>query len=297
MNRRDAIRLLGAASAGAWLAAGQAGFSLSGMADEDAMPPLAPGAPTSAERVALIESFKEKSAGLEKGYQARIYKGDFKMPYQIYRPAAKGKLPLVVYLHGSGGQGDDNEKQLAFGNIFGTRVWLLPDNQKQFPSYVLAPQTDRGWARYDMSAGSQGPAKLLPGMGDGNLMVLEIIKDLLREFNIDERRIYVTGQSMGGLGVWNIVSNRPRFFAAAVPVCGARGVDDGSKSPQTPLWAFHGSADQVVPVTNTRDRIDARRRAGGHPLYTEYAGVDHNVWEWAYTEPELVKWVFAQKRT
>jgi predicted peptidase len=175
-------------------------------------------------------------------------------------------------------------------------VWLLPENQKQVPCYVIAPQTDRGWARYDMPVGPQGPPELLPGMGDGNQMVLEIIKELLREFNIDDRRVYVTGQSMGGLGVWNIVSNRPGFFAAAVPVCGARGVDDGSRSPQTPMWVFHGAADQVVTVAISRDRVAARRKAGGHPLYTEYVGVDHNVWEWAYTEPELVKWVFAQKR-
>jgi predicted peptidase len=63
------------------------------------------------------------------------------------------------------------------------------------------------------------------------------------------------------------------------------------------MWAFHGAADQSVPVAITRQRIAARRKAGGRPLYTEYAGVDHEVWEWAYTEPELVKWVFAQQRS
>ena len=295
MTRRDAVRCLGAAAAGALLA-GFAQSLPSAWASEHDSPALAPGAPNSPERTALIEAFTQKSAGLEKSYEARIHKGDFAMPYRLFRPALKEKLPLVVFLHGSGGQGDDNEKQLGLGNVFGTRVWLLPENQKQFPCYVLAPQTDRGWARYDMSAGPQGPPKILPGVGDGNRAVLEIVAALQREFSIDERRIYVTGQSMGGLGVWNIVSNRPNFFAAAVPVCGARGVDDGSASPKTPLWAFHGAADQVVPVSMTRDRIAARKKAGGHPLYTEYAGVDHNVWEWAYTEPALVKWVFEQRR-
>lgn len=298
MNRREAVRLLGGASAAAWATAQTSlslAFTEAAFAKAAPTPPLAPGAPNSSERLALIDSFKQKSAGLEEKYEARVFKGDFTMPYRLFRPSAKGKLPLVVYLHGSGGQGDDNRKQLGFGNIFGTRVWLLPDNQKKFPCYVIAPQTDRGWARYDMSVDPQGPPKILPGMGDGNQMVLNIIKALTREFSIDERRIYVTGQSMGGLGVWNIVSNRPGFFAAAVPCCGSRGVDDGSGSPQTPVWAFHGAADTVVPVAISRDRIAARRKAGGDPLYTEYAGVDHNVWEWAYTEPELMKWVFAQR--
>lgn len=299
MNRREAVRLLGGASAAAWVAA-QTSLNLSIVpavfAKGAPTPPLAPGAPNSPERLALIEAFKQKSQGLEEKFEARVYKSSFKMPYRLFRPSASGKLPLVVYLHGSGGQGDDNLKQLEFGNIFGTRVWLLPDNQKKFPCYVIAPQTDRGWARYDMSAGPKGPARILPGIGDGNEMVLNIIKALQREFSIDERRIYVTGQSMGGLGVWNIVSNRPGFFAAAVPCCGSRGVDDGAGSPQTPVWVFHGGSDQVVPVSISRERVAARRKAGGEPLYTEYAGVDHNAWEWAYTEPELVKWVFAQKR-
>ena len=259
-------------------------------------PSLAPGAPSSPERVALIDTFKEKSAGLEKLYEAHVYKSDLTMPYRLFRPTATGKLSLVVYLHGSGGQGDDNLRQLGLGNVFGTRVWLLPENQKQFPCYVLVPQTDRGWARYDLTGDPQGPPKILPGLGDGNRLALEVIDSLRRELPIDDRRIYVTGQSMGGLGVWNIIAGRPNFFAAAVPCCGSRGVDDGTGSVATPLWAFHGAADQVVPLSITRDRIAARRKAGGHPLYTEYDGVDHNVWEWAYTEPALVKWVFAQWR-
>jgi predicted peptidase len=220
------------------------------------------------------------------------------MPYRLFRPEAKGKLPLVVYLHGSGGLGDDNEKQLGLGNIFGTRVWLLPENQKNFPCYVLVPQTDRGWANYDLSQQNEGPAKVLPGLGDGSRLALEIIEAMRKEFaQIDERRIYVTGQSMGGAGVWNVITHRPKFFAAAVPCCGSASTEDGTGSIDTPLWAFHGGSDQTVPADVSRNRIARRRKAGGHPLYTEYAGVDHNVWQWAYTEPALVKWMFAQSRS
>lgn len=302
MTRREAVRLLGAASAGAWFAATQMGFDLSiassasAAGKDNAFPPLAPGAPNSPERTALIETFKQKSEGLERKFEACTHKSDWVMPYRLFRPDAGGKLPLVVYLHGSGGLGDDNQKQLGLGNVFGTRVWLLPENQKRFPCYVAVPQTDRGWAKYDLSQQTEGPAKVLPGLGDGSRLALEIIDKLIREFSIDDRRIYVTGQSMGGAGVWNIVTGRPKFFAAAVPCCGSVSTEDGTGSIDMPLWAFHGDSDQTVPVSTSRDRIAARRKAGGHPLYTEYAGVDHNVWEWAYTEPELVKWVFAQRR-
>ena len=218
------------------------------------------------------------------------------MPYRLFRPAASSRLPLVLYLHGSGGLGDDNEKQMEFGNIFGTRVWALPQNQKRFPCYVVAPQTDRGWVHYNLSQQTAGPAKVLPGLGDGSRMALEVVDALRREFPIDEHRIYVTGQSMGGAGAWNVLTYRPQFFAAAVICCGSVSREDGTGAVHMPVWAFHGDADKTVPVSTSRDRIAARRRAGGQPLYTEYAGVDHEVWQWAFTEPELVKWVFAQHR-
>ena len=294
MTRRQAVRLLGAGAAAAWIATAL-DLSPSSLAwARDASPKLAPGTPTSSERITLIDTFREKSAGLENQYEARSYKSDFTMPYRLFKPAVTGKLPLVLYLHGSGGLGDDNQKQLGLGNVFGTRVWLLPENQKKYPCYVVVPQTDRGWVRYDFT---KDPAVKIPGFGDGARVALEIVDALCRELAIDERRIYVTGQSMGGAGTWHVTAHRPKFFAAAVACCGSSTCEPAIDSLNTPVWDFHGSADQTVPVSESRDRIAELRKAGGHPLYSEYAGVDHNVWEWAYTEPELVKWVFAQRRS
>jgi predicted peptidase len=300
ISRREVVRQLGLASAATWLVTAQLGLNsliaprASAAAAKDASaPPLAPGTPMSPERLALIETFKKQSEGLEKKFEAHTHKSDWVMPYRLFQPEAAGKVPLVMYLHGSGGLGDDNLKQLGLGNIFGTRVWLLPENQKRFPCFVVAPQTDRGWIHYDFS---QQPARELPGFGDGNRLAMEIVERLCHELPIDNRRIYVTGQSMGGAGAWNIISNRPKIFAAAVICCGSRSTDDGTGSIDTPLWNFHGDSDKTVPVSLSRDRIAARRKAGGRPLFTEYAGVDHDSWQWAYTEPELVKWVFSQRR-
>ena len=301
ITRREAIRLLGSGSISA-LAATKTGFNLSFMPTayaarkDDSTPPLAPGLPASPQRMALIEAFKTQSEGLQKKFEARTHKSDWVMPYRLFRPEAAGKHPLVVFLHGSGGLGADNEKQLGLGNIFGTRVWLLSENQKRFPCYVVAPQTDRGWIKYDLSQPTEGPAKVLPGFGDGNRLALEIVDHLCHEFPIDQSRIYVTGQSMGGAGTWNMIAHRAKFFAAAVICCGGASTEDGTGGLDTPLWTFHGDADKTVPVSTSRDRITARRKAGGRPLFTEYVGVDHNCWQWAYTEPELVKLVFAQRR-
>lgn len=271
ITRRDAIRLIGASAAGAWLAPA--------FGDD---------------RLARIEAFKRESEGLQAKFEARTHKSDFVMPYRLFRPQASGKLPLVIYLHGSGGLGNDNEKQLQLGNIFGTRVWLLPENQKKFPCYVVAPQTDRGWVRYEVDPKTHEAVGITPGVGDGARVALEIIDALRSEFPIDSGRIYIAGQSMGGAGVWNAMSGRSGFFAAAVICCASRSADDGTASPNTAVWNFHGIDDKTVPIDVSRDRMAARRKAGGHPRVTEYPGVDHNSWEWAFTEPDLLKWVFAQ---
>lgn len=172
MTRREAIRLLGTVSAGAWFAQNGPTLSLvakssAPAAKDDRAPALAPGAPMSPERLALIEAFKQKSEGLEKKFEARRHKSDWVMPCRLFRPAASGKLPLVLYLHGAGALGNDNQKQLGLGNTFGTRVWLLPQNQKNFPCYVVAPQTDRGWCRYAPPKAGDTVAKAVPGLGDG----------------------------------------------------------------------------------------------------------------------------------
>jgi predicted peptidase len=298
ITRRGAVRLLGAASAEALVSA-QVGLNAlittNASAKDDFAPQVLPGTPNSPERLAVIEAFKKQSDGLDKNFEARSYKGDWRMPYRLFRPRTNKKVPLVMYLHGSGGLGDDNLKQLGLGNTFGTRVWLLPKNQDRNPCYVVVPQTDRGWARYDLSQQSDG-AKMLPGLGDGARVALDIVAALCREFHIDEHRIYVTGQSMGGAGTWHMTAQRPKLFAAAVACCGSPTLEDATQSIATPLWNFHGDGDPSVPVTTSRDRIAGLRKAGGHPLYTEYAGVGHNVWEWAYTEPALIKWMFSQTR-
>jgi predicted peptidase len=302
-TRRDAIGRLGSISVASLLAAPRHGLasliapvSASAAAQADSTPSLAPGAPMSPERTALIEAFKQRSEAVVKSFEARTHKSDWVMPYRLFSPNASGKLPLVVFLHGSGGMGDDNQKQMGLGNIFGTRVWALPESQKRFPCYVVAPQTDRGWVKYGPPSPGDSVARVVPGLGDGARLAFEIIDALQHELPIDARRIYITGQSMGGAGLWHMTARRPKLFAAAVACCGSPTADSAADSASTPVWNFHGDADNAVPVAVSRDRIAALRKAGAHPIHTEYTGIGHNVWEWAFTEPALLPWVFSKRR-
>src|ERR1041385_9075645 len=231
ITRREAVRRMGCG--GAWFAMMQMGFNAFATPANDSTPALAPGAPMSPERMALIAAFTKQSEGLQEKFEARSLKRDRVMPYRLFRPEAPGKLPLVVYLHGSGGQGDDNLKQLALGNSFATRVWLLPQNQKTFPCYVVAPQSDRGWVRYDPAKLEKGIFEMVAGPGQGVQMALDVIDFVRHEFSIDDKRMYVMGQSMGGAGTWNMIASRPKFFAAAAICCGSTSKDDGRSEEHT----------------------------------------------------------------
>jgi len=128
-------------------------------------------------------------------------------------------------------------------------------------------------------------------------LALKILDAVQGEFGVGENRIYLTGISMGGYATWDLVTRFPRRFAAAVPICG--GGDEKSVTPesaQIPLWAFHAANDEVVPVGRTRRMVEAMRQAGGKPRYTEYAEGGHDSWTPAYAEPELLPWLFAQRR-
>jgi predicted peptidase len=209
------------------------------------------------------------------------------MPYRLFIPPGyndQKPYPLVLWLHGSGGAGTDNIAQISEDQVPGTHIWTEPQTQSQHPAFVLAPQNPGNWV--------ERPEELSPGM----LLVLGILESVKAEFNIDATRVYVAGQSDGGYGTWNLITQRPALFAAAIPICGGGSPRLASRAAQIPIWVFHGRRDDVVPVTESRNMIAAIRKAGGHPQYTEYARMGHDVWKRALTESDLVPWLFDHLR-
>ena len=263
-------------------------------------PALLPYAPMSAQRIAPIEEFKKKAPPLAAKFEAFTHTSSLGevMPYRLFKPRILEpgkKYPLIVFLHGAGASGTDNQRQLEGANMFGALVWALPKNQERYPAFVVAPQSDVNWPCVILEEGKR--PKLCPGLGSGARQAFEIVAKLVAELPIDRARIYVTGHSMGGAGTWHMIAQQPSFFAAAVPVCGLPDFDTAAAVKDVPMWNFHGDADEVEPVATSRRMINAILKAGGRPLNTEYPGVGHNVFMWAYTEPALVNWVFAQRRT
>jgi hypothetical protein len=135
----------------------------------------------------------------------------------------------------------------------------------------------------------------IPGYPSLASSVYETIS-ALHEPGIDIKRRYVTGVSRGGFGTWEFICARPDMFAAAVPVCGRGDPEHASKIVNMPIWAFHGANDKNVPVRGSRDMISAIKKAGRHPLYTEYPYGTHQIWENVSETPKVWKWLFAQKQ-
>ncbi|MFZ5785243.1 MAG: alpha/beta hydrolase-fold protein, partial [Acidobacteriota bacterium] len=270
-------------------------------------PALLSAGPRTEERGVPIEALKAQGPSLAEAFAAKVHTNDAgaTMPYRLYTPTPLvqgARYPLVVFLHGSGGAGADNARQLQRANMFGALIWTLPENQKRHPAYVLAPETDASWACIipDPNKQARKPADLTPCplemLGAGEKLAFELIDALLATLPIDRNRIYVTGHSMGGAGTWHMLYHRPAFFAAGAPVCGHPDPAMAATLKDVPIWNFHGDADEIEPVATSRVTIEALRKVGGRPLHTEYPGVGHNVFMWAYTEPALVEWLFAQSR-
>ena len=226
------------------------------------------------------------------GFLARTYTGAAgeTMPYRLFIPdqAARARaLPLIIYLHGGGGAGTDNLRQISGGNTAGTRVWTTPEMQARHPAFVVAPQ---------MPGGRQWGAPSLDELAPHAKLVLDLLAALSKEFAIDADRIYVTGQSLGGRGTWDLVSKRPDVFAAGIPVCGDGNATRIRAARDVGIWAFHGAKDPVVPVAGSRDMVAALKSVGSRVRYTEYPEVEHDAWVRAFAERELPDWLFAQRR-
>ncbi|MBV8175076.1 MAG: prolyl oligopeptidase family serine peptidase [Verrucomicrobia bacterium] len=233
------------------------------------------------------------------GFYEFIGTAQLRMPYRLLTPIdlySSSRYPLVVFFHGSGERGDDNEKQL----LYGMERFAKPDSRSRYPCFVLAPQcpTHLGNQPIMWTGEREGMhlLKLAPEVAIPLRTALELMITIQEKFPVDMGRVYVTGISMGGFATWEALIRHPQKFAAAIPVCGGGDANHADRIRDIPVWAFHGANDSTVPVECSRSMIKMIEKAGGHPRYTEYPGVGHNSWDRAYAEPELLSWLFSQNR-
>ena len=200
--------------------------------------------------------------------------------YLLYLPKkteADKKHPLVLFLHGRGE---------SFGPLDLVAKWGPPKKAARgddFPFILVSPQC---------------PGKDRWTSDEQQQRVTELLDFIIKQYDVDVSRIYLTGLSMGGFGSWRMAADQPKRFAAVVPICGKGDPEDGEKLKEIPIWVFHGDADHAVSFQGSVDMVDAIKKAGGKKVrFTTLEGFGHNSWSAAYETPELYQWMLKQSLT
>lgn len=238
-------------------------------------------------------------------FEKQLYiNGKDTLRYRIQYPLnydANKKYPLILFLHGSGERGRDNEKQLVWGGS----LFAADSNRTKYPAIIIIPQCPQNdsWGRISRAntnpPDSLGNLKYLSEqpIGKSLQLVSNLLDSLVSAKKVITKKIYVGGLSMGGMGTFEILWRKPGFFAAAFPICGG---GDPAKvllyGKKIPVWIFHGEKDPVVPPANSRRMLAALQTAKAKVKYSEYPGVQHDSWRNAFAEPDLLEWLFKQKR-
>ena len=182
------------------------------------------------------------------------------------------KVPLLIFLHGSGSCGHDLSK------LNNNPIFQYAQAKSDFPFLVLVPQSpsEKDWWQLES----------LDAWFD----------DVMTRFHVDPDRVYLTGVSMGAYGVWDWACHRPQAFAAIVPVAGEGNDDLAGELKHVPVWAFHGSQDTAVSPVEEKRMVDAVNRAGGSARLTLYPDLGHGGWSRTYSNPDLYTWLLRQRR-
>jgi predicted peptidase len=235
-------------------------------------------------------------------YQKKwLVQGPDTLPYRLLLPEgfdASKKYPLVLFLHGAGERGRDNEAQLTHGG----RLFLNDTVRKSFPAIVVFPQCapESYWSNVQRTTDSTGKRTFTFQEGGAPTRPMAMLENLLeevqRQYRIKGDQVYVMGLSMGGMGTFELARRHPDLFAAAVPICGGAHPGTAGALKSARWWVFHGAKDDVVPPQLSEEMVSALKAQGAAVKFTVYPEAGHNSWDNAFAEPGLLPWLFAQHK-
>ncbi len=220
------------------------------------------------------------------------------LPYRLLLPENYNPLqsyPLLVFLHGAGERGNDNEKQL----LHGSDLFTSEKFRKSYPAIVVFPQCSENsyWASVKKSHSRKKEKRFKFHKKPPQYSTIELLKaflvDVNKQFNIDSSRRYIGGLSMGGMGTFELVSQLPDYFASAFSICGGGHPRWSKKLSNTPFWIFHGNKDFVVSHQYSEKMFKKMHRYNSSTKLTIYESVGHNSWDRTFKEPDLFHWLFS----
>lgn len=234
-------------------------------------------------------------------YKKEIFvKDNDSLPYRILLPKnfdSNKRYPLILFLHGSGERGSDNELQLTHGSD----LFLKEQVRDTYEAIVVFPQcaSNMSWTNVRFGRNGYNEVFNFPSEISYNLhlnLVEGLIISLKETFKLDMNRLYVGGLSLGGMGTFELVHRNPNLFAAAFPICGGSNPLIAEEIKNTSLWIFHGDADNVVPPELSTKMYQALKAVNADVKLTIYPGVGHDSWTNTFAEPDLLKWLFSKTK-
>lgn len=211
--------------------------------------------------------------------------------YRLLKPKTiikNKKYPLILVFHGSGAIGTNNTSQMGVLS----KMWLLPENRENYPVYVLSPQFPIRSSNYHLDKNRNVQAS---ESNEYLNLVLKSVDSLSKTGNIDDKRIYVIGFSMGGATVMNAISKRPDLFAAAINVSGISEFSSAGNLKKLPIWIVHGGLDtDNKPESNIRYYNETKD--SGNIKFWKYKDKYHNNILSAELVKEIPDWIFKYKK-
>ena len=229
-----------------------------------------------------------------------LIQGNDTLPFRLLLPEgfdSTKAYPLVLFLHGAGERGRDNEKQLTHG----AQLFVRDDVRKNFPAIVVFPQCapNSYWSNVvQLRDTSRRTFHFLEGGEPTRAMALvqQLLQVLHQQYRIKQDQVYAGGLSMGGMGTFEVVRRNPSLFAAAFPICGGAHPATAATLKNTAWWVFHGGKDDVVPPQHSQIMVAALQKQKAPVKFTLYPDANHNSWDAAFAEKDLLPWLFGQKR-
>lgn len=233
--------------------------------------------------------------------KGRYTDGKNSIAYRILFPKnfnAKQQYPIVFFLHGRGESGSDNVKQLKNG----AALFLQENVRKKYPAIVVFPQcgADSYWANVKIATNAAGKRSFSFQKGGkptkAMRALLGMIDNMLKKPYVNPNRVYVGGLSMGGMGTYELLRRKPKTFAAAFAICGGDNIANVNRYKHVPLWIFHGGKDDVVNPAFSTLIANQLKIVGKEVKFTLYPDDNHNSWDSAFKEPELIPFLFAHSK-
>lgn len=248
----------------------------------------------------LLNSLKIAAQHQEHYIEEQFISGTDTLNYRVLMPKnfeSPNQFPVILFLHGAGERGSDNSRQLIHGSE------LFYKMKDSFPAIVIFPQCPQNdyWANANIDRSTKPISLSFPldsAPTKSMNLVMQLLDNMLTKPYVKKDQVYVGGLSMGGMGTFEILYRKPEVFAAAFAICGAGNPEATKAYAKTvPMWIFHGANDDVVSPQESVDMVSGILKYGGKPNFSLFAKDNHNSWDSAFAEPELMPWLFSNSKS